>query len=410
MSRVPRAVCVTGQGVVTPLGNDLATFDAALFGGLSAVRGEPLLLPGTEPMPVPLARCRFNADAVRAASRLPLDRGSAMALAAAESAVAAAGLQGGVADPERLGVYWGSGMGGAATFEAICRTVYAEHKRIRPTSVVTAMPNAPLAELALRHGARGAAQAYACACASAAVAVGEALLALRDGRLDVAIVGGSEALLTPSVIGAWHAMRVLAPVVGDGAAACRPFADDRAGFALGEGAAALVLETEAHARARGARWQTLVSGFASNCDALHMTQPDAGGQTRAMSAALRDAGLAPADVGHVNAHGTATMAGDAAEADSLRRVFGSTPPAVSATKAVVGHLLGAGGALELVATLRALESRRVPPTANVAAADPAFEIDLVCGMAREVSGLQHAMSNSFAFGGTNAVLIVSRAA
>jgi 3-oxoacyl-[acyl-carrier-protein] synthase II len=406
--REPDAACVTGYGVLSPLGDNPASFDAALFGGISAVRGEDLVLPGSDAVRVPLARCHFDEAAVRAPSRLPLDRGSQMALRAAESAAAAAGLVAGSFDPERLGIYWGSGMGGAATFEATCRTIYADHRRIRPTSVVTGMPNAPLAELALRYGARGAALGFACACASAAVAVGEAVRALRDGRLDVAIVGGSEALLTPGVIGAWQAMRVLAPVAGNGENACRPFAADRAGFALGEGAAALVLETAAHARARGAAWHTRISGFASNCDGLHITQPDATGQVRAMTAALRDAGLQAADIGHVNAHGTATQAGDAAEAESLRRVFAASPPAVTASKAIFGHALGAGGALELVATLRALELQCVPPTAHVGALDAAFDIDLVRGEARALPGLRHAISNSFAFGGTNAVLVASR--
>ncbi|MBU6258314.1 MAG: beta-ketoacyl-[acyl-carrier-protein] synthase family protein, partial [Burkholderiales bacterium] len=301
------------------------------------------------------------------------------------------------------------------TFDANCRALYADHRRMRPTSVVTGMPNAPLAELALRWGARAAALGYACACASAAVAIGEGMRAVREGRVDVAIVGGSEALISPGVVLAWQAMRVLAPVAAGGGgaeAACRPFAADRNGFALGEGAAALVLESAAHARARGARWHSRLAGYATNCDARHITQPDPEGQQRAMAEALRDAGLVAADIGHVNAHGTATQAGDAAEAASLRRLFGplqagAAAPAVSGTKAVVGHLLGAGGALELVATLRALERRLAPPTGAVARVDPAFEIDLVRGSARELPALRHAMSNSFAFGGTNAVLIAS---
>ena len=408
-----RSVCISGYGVVSPLGHDLVSFDTALFGGHSAVRAERLELPGNDAVLVPLARCAFDAGALRAPSRLPLDRGSAMALAAAESAARAAALDAQTCDPERLGVYWGSGMGGAETFDASCHAVYGQHKRIRPTSVVTGMPNAPLAELALRFGAQGAALGYACACASAAVAIGEALHALREDRLDVAIVGGSEAMLSGGVIGAWQALRVLA-AVGDGnaaeaARACRPFAPDRSGFALGEGAAALVLETEAHARARGVVWHVLLSGYATNCDARHITMPDPTGQARAMHAALRDAGLSATDIGHVNAHGTATLAGDAAEAESLNKVFGHSPPAVTATKAIVGHLLGAGSALELVATLRALERQLIPPTANVMQVDPAFDIDLVLGHARSAPGLRHAMSNAFAFGGTNAVLIASRA-
>jgi 3-oxoacyl-[acyl-carrier-protein] synthase II len=253
----PRAgapVAVTGTGVVSPIGNDLAAFDDALFAGRSAVRAHALDLPGIELPSVPVAAAAFDAAAVVAPSRVPLDRGTAMALAAAEDAARAAGLVPGSFDPERLGIFWGSGMAGATTFETTCRTVYADRRRMRPTSVVTTMPNAPVAEIALRFGARGAAVAYACACASSAVAIGEAMEAIRAGRIDVAIAGGSESLLTPGVLASWQAMRVLTPIGAgpDGAdaarRACRPFATDRAGFALGEAAAAFVLESIEHAR------------------------------------------------------------------------------------------------------------------------------------------------------------------
>ena len=305
-------------------------------------------------------------------------------------------------------------MAGAATFEAICRTVYADRRRMRPTSVVTTMPNAPVAEIALLFGARGSALSYACACASSAVAVGEAMRAIRAGWIDVAIVGGSEAMLTPGVLACWQAMRVLAPVAATGAdparvaASCRPFSADRAGFALGEAAAAFVLESSEHARARGATAEAMLTGYATNCDGMHITNPDPGGQARAMRAALADAGLTGGDIGYVNAHGTATLNGDASEASALVDVFGSTGVPVSSTKAIHGHLLGAGGAVELLAALRALASGRLPPTAHTSVLDPAFSIDLVAVEARKAAGLRHAMSNSFAFGGTNAVLIASR--
>ena len=314
--------------------------------------------------------------------------------------------------PERLGIFWGSGMAGAATFEATCRTVYADRRRMRPTSVVTTMPNAPVAEIALLFGARGAALAYSCACASSAVAIGEAMRAIRAGWIDIAIAGGSESMLTPGVLASWQAMRVLAPLRSasgdDAATVCRPFSADRAGFALGEAAAAFVIESAAHAAARGAAAIAWLAGYATNCDGMHITQPDATGQARAMHAALDDAGLAAADIGYVNAHGTATLAGDAVEADSLGRVFGAGAVPVSSSKAIHGHLLGAGGAVELLVAIRALAARRLPPTAHVVAADPAFAIDLVTGDARPCDTLRAAMSNSFAFGGTNAVLIAAR--
>jgi len=407
-------VAVTGAGVVSPIGNDLDRFDEALFAARSAVRARTLDIPGVDLPPVPVAGAEFDAAAVIAPSRVPLDRGTAMALVAADDAARHAGLAEGSFDRDRLGIFWGSGMAGATTFELTCRSLYADRRRMRPTSVVTTMPNAPVAELALRFGARGAALAYACACASSAVAIGEAMRAIRAGWIDVAIAGGSESLLTPGVLASWQAMRVLTPLAAgaereaSAQRACRPFAADRAGFALGEAAAAFILESIDHARARGATPRFDLAGYATNCDGVHITQPDAAGQARAMRAALHDAGVSADAIGYLNAHGTATTAGDAAEAESIASVFGANGVAVSSTKAIHGHLLGAGGAVELLAASRALAVGRLPPTANVERADPAFALDLVTGSARASAGLDAVMSNSFAFGGTNAVLIATR--
>jgi len=406
---VSARVVISGWGVVSPLGSNPASFAERLFAGRSAFEAFDLRLSGSDATQVPVARCDLREGSVLSPSRLPLDRGSAMALQAAAGAVAQAALEPDGYDPQRLGIFWGSGMGGAATFDATCHALYAEHRRVRPSAVVTAMPNAPLGEIAIRYKARALALGYAAACASAAVAIGEAMHAVRSGRVDVAIAGGSESLLTPGVVAAWQAMRVLAPMPGgDATNACRPFAADRAGFALGEGAAAFVLESEAHAAARGLRPGIALAGYGTSCDGTHITQPDPGGQARAMTAALRDAGLASADIGHVNAHGTATQAGDAAEAESLQRVFGASTPAITATKSMIGHLLGAAGAVELAATLCALERGAAPPTVGIGAVDPAFDIDLVRERPRALPDLRHAMSNSFAFGGTNAVLVLSR--
>ena len=413
-SRAAAPVVVTGSGVVSPIGNGVAAFADAVFAARSAVRAHAVDLSGLDVPLVPVAAAVFDAAAVQSPSRVPLDRATAMALAAADEAALAAGLVDGSVASERLGIFWGSGMAGASTFETTLKTVYVEHRRMRPTSVVTTMPNAPTAELAVRFRARGTALAYACACASSAVAIGEAMRAIRSGAIDVAVVGGSESLLTPGVVAGWQAMRVLAPIASDASAdvaarACRPFASDRAGFALGEAAAAFVLESIEHARARGATWKWQLAGYASNCDGVHITNPDAEGQVRAMRAALADAGLAASAIGHVNAHGTATLAGDIAEATSIAAVFGAHGVPVTSTKAIHGHLLGAGGAVELLAAACALVAGRLPPTANTEVVDPAFAIDLVTGTARAAPGLAHALTNSFAFGGTNAVLIASRA-
>ncbi len=415
-SRPDGRIAVTGFGVVSPLGNDGAAFADALFAGRSAIRAQALDLPGIELPPVAVARAEFDAAAVVAPSRVPLDRGTAMALRAAADAARAAGIGGdghAACPAERQAIFWGSRMAGAATFEATCRTVFAERRRMRPTSVVTTMPNAAAAEIALLFGARGAALSYACACASSAIAIGEAMRAIRAGWIDVAIAGGSESMLTPGVLSGWQAMRVLAPVRigadGDNAAACRPFDARRSGFALGEAAAAFVLESARHARSRGAAAGAFLCGYATNCDGMHITHPDADGQARAIRSALADAGLEPGEIGYVNAHGTGTPAGDPAEAESLARVFGARGVPVSSSKAQHGHLLGAGGAVELLVTLQALRSRRLPATASTQALDPAFAIDLVIGEARRSESLRHALSNSFAFGGSNAVLVASRA-
>ena len=406
-------VLVTGVGFITPLGRSIESFDEALFSGRSAVRAQIHDIEGLGANELATAACAFESTDVRSSSRLPLDRGTAMALAAAHDAAAQARLHTGSIDPERLGIFWGSGLAGAGAFDDTTRALYGEQRRMRPTTVLTVMPNAAVAELALQFGAQGAAIAYACACASSAVAIGEAMRAIRGGWIDVAVVGGHEAMLTPGVMASWHAMRVTAPPP-DGApdSACRPFSGDRAGFALGEGAAALVLESEAHAKARtrsaSEAMQLFLAGYATNCDATHITNPDPAGQVRAMRAALRDAGIDATQIGHINAHGTATTAGDAAEAASIREVFGNAVP-VSATKAIHGHVLGGGGAIELVAALRTLAHGMLPPTANLRVPDAAFDLDFVRGDARQAENLRYVLSNSFAFGGTNAVLIAGRA-
>ncbi|WP_431109487.1 beta-ketoacyl-[acyl-carrier-protein] synthase family protein [Variovorax paradoxus] len=407
-------VLVAGMGFVTPLGHTVEAFDEALFNGRSAVRAQTLRIKGFDPIDLAVAACEFESSGVRSSSRLPLDRGTAMALAAARDAGASAELTPGSVEPERLGIFWGSGLAGAGAFDDTTQALYGEQRRMRPTTVLTVMPNAAVAELALQFGAQGAAIAYACACASSAVAIGEAMRAIRGGWIDVAIAGGHDAMLTPGVMASWHAMRVTAPLPpGAPESACRPFSSDRAGFALGEGAVALVLESEAHARARNAARESALAplalvGYATNCDATHITNPDPCGQVRAMRAALRDAGIDAAQVGHINAHGTATRAGDAAEAASVREVFGNATP-VSATKAIHGHVLGGGGAMELAAAMRTLERGLLPPTANLRLPDAAFDVDFVRGEAREARDLRYALSNSFAFGGTNAVLIAGRA-
>jgi 3-oxoacyl-[acyl-carrier-protein] synthase II len=409
MTSVER-IFVTGFAQISALGNTWQSFDAALLNSRSGAVANTIDLPGIDRVDVPICPSDFDPKGLIAPSKVPMDRGTAMALKVAQESISHAQLDLSQIDHERLGVFWGSGMAGAGNFDLSSRSLYVDNKRIRPTNVVTTMPNAPAAEISLFTQAYGASLSYACACASSAVAIGEALLALRSGRVDVAIVGGSEAMLTPGVVAGWQALRVLAPIAhGDAQAACRPFDVKRSGFALGEGAAALVLETQAHAQKRSANLQAQLSGYATNCDGHHMTHPHWEGQVRVIRQALRDAGLTPQDIGYINAHGTATQAGDVAEARSVTEVFGARGVPISSTKGLHGHLLGAGGAMELLISIRALQSGLLPSSANCDEMDPEMHLDVIQGGARQVSGLKHVMSNSFAFGGTNAVLIASAA-
>ncbi|MEY2621942.1 MAG: hypothetical protein RIT26_1762 [Pseudomonadota bacterium] len=400
-------VVITGLDQISALGNGLDELDAAIAHSRSGISAYDLNLPGIDPARIAVGRVSADLSDLQAPSKLPMDRATALALRVAQTAVAHAGLKPTQVNPLRLGVYWGSGMAGAHSFDTGCEALYAHQRRMRPTHVVTTMPNAALAEISLWLKAQGPCLSYACACASSAVAIGEALCALRAGRLDVAVVGGSESMLTPGVMASWNAMRVLAPALANPATSCQPFDTHRRGFALGEGAAALVLESAAHARQRGAHTVALLSGYGVGTDGTHITNPDVDGQVRAMRMALDDAGLEPGQIGYLNAHGTATAAGDLAEALSISTVFGEHPVPVSSTKALHGHLLGAGGAVELVIGVRSLIRRFLPGAAHIQEPDPRMALNLVPATGLHAPQVRHVMSNSFAFGGTNAVLIAS---
>lgn len=402
------AAVVTGLGVVSPHGQDARAMFEALMQGHSAVR--PVL--PEQPKPVVAATCEFNpADWFTLLQLNGVDRVSQLAVAAASLALKDAGLAELPQDTTRVGVYVGCGMGGAASLEAAYASG-ARSGRVSPLTVPAFMPNAPAAHVAMRHGVHGPVLTYSVACASSAVALAEAAKAIRAGEVDIAIAGGSEALVVPGVVLAWQALMTLAaPQPGHEARACRPFDVNRNGFVLGEGAAFLVLEAEGHARARGATPLAALAGSATNCDATHLTKPDAAGQAAALRGALRQAGLSPSDVGYCNAHGTATKAGDVVEAQALREAFGTAVAdlRVSSTKALHGHLLGATGALEAVVTVLALAGRRLPPNAHCEQPDSQCALNLVLQPNHAAPGLQAAVSSSFAFGGTNCVLAFTRA-
>lgn len=340
------------------------------------------------------------------AQLLLMDRVSQMGVLAAQRALDAAGLSSG--DMADACLMVGCALGGSQTIEEAYEAYFVRRtRRVKPTTVPRIMPNAVAAHVSLRHGIRGESLTYSVACSSSAIAIGEAFLRIRSGRAARAIAGGAESMLNDGSVVAWEALTVLAREHADGAhASCRPFSLDRTGLVLGEGAAMLVLESEASMRARGASPLAELCGYGASSDAHNLTQPSAEGQARALEAALDDGGIPPGSVGYVNAHATGTPAGDKVEIDALKRVFGphAARLAVSATKSMHGHLLGAAGALEFALTVLALKHRRLPPTANLGVPDPACDLDCVPNIGRDAPALEVALSNSFAFGGSNAVL------
>ena len=404
-----RRVAVTGLGVVTPLGNSPAELQASLVAGRSGVRR--LAPPLAARLRSPIGACaaldgtlHFDPPRLRM-----LDRVSQLALVAAAQAVAHAGIDFAREDLERCGVFVGSGMGGATTTDEGYQALYAQASdRIKPYTVLAAMTNAPASWIGIEYGVLGPNLTYSTACSSSAVALGEAALRIAGGAADVMIAGGAEAPLTLGVLRAWEAMRTIAaedPV--DPSASCRPFSRNRSGLVLGEGAAFAILEDWEHAAARGATVHAELAGYGLSCDASHITRPTVPGQAAAMRAALGSAALTPADVGYINAHGTATMQNDEIETGAIKAVFGerSYRVPISSTKSMHGHLLGAAGALEFVITVLALNDSVLPPTLHLDAPDPACDLDYLSTGARRVASLRAALSNSFAFGGTNAVLV-----
>ncbi len=408
-----RRVAITGLGTVSPCGPDVPSTWEALLAGRSAVG--PITAFDASGWPVRIAAEVRGFDPVARFGRLEarrMDRFAALARAAAEEAVVDAGLDLPGPDPERVGVYVGTGIGGIGTLFEASRTFLAEGPRsLSPFFLPRVLAHMGAAQVALRFGARGPCLCVDTACAAGAHALGEAWRALRAGDADVVLAGGAEAAVSPLAVAGFMAMKVLSRRNDDPTRASRPFDAGRDGFVLGEGAAVLVLEAWEHAVRRGARIHAELAGYALTCDAWHLTSPDpeGDGAARCMALALRSASLEPCEVGHVNAHGTSTSTNDVLETRAIRRVFGAHADrlAVSSTKSVTGHLLGAAGALEAVATVLALREGIVPPTANLEQPDPECDLDYVPGTARR-RPLAAAITNSFAFGGTNACLALRR--
>ena len=407
-----RRVAVTGIGVVCAIGRSPAELYAALGAARSGVRRLPESVASGSGVQVG-APVEWDAAAhFKGPEAASLDRVTQFALYAAGQALAEAKLDPQAADRERIGVYWGTGMGGAGTLESAYSTVYGKNDfRLRPLSVVMAMSNAAGSNVAVKWGLRGPFANFSTACSSSAMAIGEGARAIQAGRADAVVAGGAEALLTPGMLAAWQALRTLAPAdSADPAASCKPFDQKRAGLVLGEGAAALVLEEASLARARGAPILAFITGYGNTCDAAHMSKPDRDGQVRAMKQALAESGVAPRDIGYINAHGTATVVGDVVECEAIKTVFGEAVAKipVSSTKSMHGHLLGGAGALEMAAALMPFREGVIPPTAHLANPDPACAVRHVANKAERGDLLRAVMSNSFAFGGSNVVLIAEK--
>ncbi len=399
-------VVVTGLGAVTPLGHTAAVYWENLKQGASGL-GPITLAVTPEELTQKIAGEVKDFDPLKHFEERELstlDRVSQLAVVAAREAIAQSGITFDMPLSLRTATIIGTGAGGQNTLDESFRRVYLEKRtRVFPLSIPKLMVNAPASQISMHCGLRGPAFVVASACASATHAIGVALQMVRSGAVECAVTGGTEACITFGTLRGWEAMRVMAPD------ACRPFSIDRKGLILGEGAAMLVLEPLERARARGAQILGEIIGFGMSADAADLTAPDPGGMTRAMEGALADAKLTAQDIQYVNAHGTGTAANDATETQALHQVFGehARKLAVSSTKSMIGHALGAAGALELVATLLALRDGIVPPTIGFLGPDPACDLDYVPNEARAVP-IDIALSNSFAFGGLNAVLAVKK--
>jgi len=398
-------VAVTGMGLVCALGNTVAECWPLFAKGESRIR--PLADPGTPPY-------KFNHGAQALDFRplehftekdlLVLERFALMAAVAAREAVAQSGISFAGELGDRSGVVTGTSVGGQFSEEDGYIRLYRENNpRVAPLTIPRTMSNAGASRISLEFGIHGPCYTVSTACSSSSHSIGQAFWMVRNGQLTAAIAGGSEAVFAEGLLRAWEAMRVVSPEP------CKPFSADRRGLSLGEGAAMLVLENWEHALARGAPILGEIAGFGMSSDAHHITQPCVEGPAKAMSWALRDAALPPDAIDYINAHGTGTLANDITESQAIGMVFGSKAGSlpVSSTKSVHGHTLGAAGAVEAVATLLALQHGVVPPTANVSVPDPACAVRLIHS-APLAAPLQVALSNTFAFGGLNACLVLRR--
>jgi 3-oxoacyl-[acyl-carrier-protein] synthase II len=406
-----RRVAVTGLGVVSPVGVGAHAFWSALIEGKSGVG--PITKFDPSRFASRIAGEVRDFDPTAFLSRRDVVRTDSFihfVLAATQEAVEDAKLQIG-AEPDRVGVAIGSAIGGMPLLESTLRTLELEGPAVvSPYAMPGFLPNMAAGWVSMRTGARGPIATPATACAAGSQAIGDAFRMIQWGKADVMIAGGTEALITPLVVSCFCALRALSTHNDDPQRASRPFDKERNGFVLAEGAGIVVLEALDRARARGAHVYAEIGGYGLTADAHHPTAPTTEGPARAMALALADAALRPDAVDYINAHGTSTMINDVNETRAIKQAFGDHAGrlAVSSTKSMTGHLIGAAGAVEAIATILAVERGLVPPTINLRAPDPECDLDYVPNTARRMD-VASALSNSFAFGGVNVVLLFKKA-
>jgi 3-oxoacyl-[acyl-carrier-protein] synthase II len=397
------------MGVISPVGNRTNVFFSNLMAGTSGVRRMTADFSSQLSVKIAAEADFSPADFFSKKQIRALDRVTLMALAAASQAWDDSGITLDEEEKNRAGVYLGTGMGGSPSLDELFVQLYKNAaSRVNPLFVTKIMSNAPASHVSIQYGLSGPCLTFSTACSSSAVAIGESFRQIKAGYCDVMLAGGTECLLTYGSFKSWESLGVLAAEdPDDPPASCKPFAKDRSGFVLGEGAALLVLEEMEHAQKRGATMFGEIIGYGSSADATHIVRPSAAGQVRAIRLALNEARIGPDAIDYINAHGTATATNDLTETQALKEVFGKRAYAipVSSTKSMHGHLLGAAGAVELVAAVLAMKNGAIPPTAHLRVPDPDCDLDYVPNSGRSGVDIKTVMSNSFAFGGTNAVLI-----
>ncbi|HEY4684995.1 MAG TPA: beta-ketoacyl-ACP synthase II [Dehalococcoidia bacterium] len=409
-----RRVVVTGMGALTPLGNDVEAFWQGCVEGRSGIDWITLFDNSAYPVKVDGEVRGFDPqDYMDRKEARRMARFSQLSVAAARMAIEDAGLKLEGEDRARIGVFLGNGNGGFPEDDQAMRTIIEKGgNRLDPFFMSKTLPNIAAAQVAMQFGLKGYNNTVTTACAASTQAIGDALDVIRLGRADVMVAGGGEAGICELGLAGFHIMKALSTRADDPKKASRPFDAGRDGFVCAEGAGILILETLAHAQRRGARVLAELAGYGASSDAYHVVAPcvDGEGAQRAMRLAIEDAGLTPDDIDYINAHGTSTPANDASETIAIKGVFGERAyqVPVSSTKSMIGHALGASGAIESIACLKTMETGIIPPTINYETPDPECDLDYVPNKARQVDSVRTVLKNSFGFGGQNACLVFKR--